>query len=204
MRVLGLTGGSGSGKGFVSELFALRGVPSIDCDAVSRQVCRKGTPCLAEIASALGNEVLTPDGEYDRATTAGIVFSDREKLDQLNRITHRYILDACRIWLRECEKTGIPFAIIDAPVLYESGFDRECDTVIAVIASEETRIERICRRDGISEEMARLRLSKQKPNSFFRTHADFIIENHCHTEREVLLGKIDEILTILKKTEQKA
>ncbi len=202
MLVLGLTGGSGSGKGFVSSLFSSRGISSIDCDAVLRTVCTKGSPCLLEIASALGSEVLTDDGEYDRAATARIVFSDKNKLAVLNRITHRYILDACRQWLDVQRKNGASIAIIDAPVLYESGFDAECDAVVAVICDTQTRQKRIVARDGISEQMALMRIAKQKDNDFYRAHADFLIENYENTSREALLREIDSILaSLLKKQE---
>ena len=133
MLVLGLTGGSGSGKGYVSRLLANYGIPALDCDLVSRHVCKKGSECLAEIVEALGESVLTEQGDYNRRRVAEIVFSDSEKLQMLNRITHRYILSECRRWLKEQEQHGMAYAIIDAPVLYESGFDAECDRVIAVI-----------------------------------------------------------------------
>ena len=198
MLVLGLTGASGSGKGYIAKLFARCGVPSLDCDAVFRELCTKGSPCLAEIAQALGDEVLTPEGEYDRRTAAGIVFRDSEKLHTLNRITHRHILSACREWLGECREKGLPFAIIDAPVLYESGFDAECDAVVAVVCDTEERIRRIVMRDGISEDRARERILKQKSADFYREHADYLIENNADTSKEELISAVDEILKSLK------
>lgn len=201
MRILGLTGGSGSGKGYVAALFAAQGIPSIDCDAVSRQVCTKGSACLGELAEALGGEVLAPDGSYDRAATARIVFSDRDKLDLLNRITHRYILAECRTRLAQMREAGVEIAIVDAPVLYESGFDAECDAVAAVIAEEQERIRRIVKRDGISEEMARMRISKQHSEAFYRQKADYIIENGVGVTREMLEGQIERIRTALTRRE---
>lgn len=201
MQILGLTGGSGSGKGYVAALFAAQGIPSIDCDEVSRQICTKGSPCLCELAEALGSEVLAADGSYDRAATAKIVFSDRDKLNLLNRITHRYILAECRTRLTRLREEGIEIAIVDAPVLYESGFDSECDAVAAVIAEERERIRRIVKRDGISEEMARMRISKQHSETFYRQKADYIIENGIGVTREMLEKQIERIRTDLARRE---
>ncbi len=194
MLVLGLTGGSGCGKGYVSALFEKRGVRSLDTDMVSRQICVKGSVCLAEVVQALGDAVLTPDGDYDRKATGKIVFADKEKLDILSRITHRHILAACRAWLEEERKQGAKVAIIDAPVLYESGFDAECDYVVAVLAEDDTRTWRIMKRDGIDEDAARLRIMRQKDNDFFRAHADFIIENDASATKEGLMGAVDAVL----------
>ncbi len=177
MKVIGLTGGSGAGKGYVCALFALYGIPSLDTDRVSRQVTEPGQPCLNELTEAFGNGILRRDGSLDRQGLGKIVFADSEKLATLNAITHRYILAECRRWLEERREEGCFAAIIDAPVLYESGFDEECDLVIAVLAPAEVRISRIVARDGITEGQAKTRIEAQKDDAFFYTYADHIIIN---------------------------
>lgn len=201
MIVIGLTGGSGVGKGFVSELFLQRGIPALDTDKVSRAVCEKGSPCLNDLVSVFGEEILLPDGSYHRKKMGEIVYSDPAKRAVLNEISHRYILAACRDWLAEKEKDGCPAAIIDAPLLYESGFDKECDVIVAVSASRETRISRITERDGISREVAQKRIDTQLDTAFYLLNGAYIIYNQKNTSREALLSVIDGILTKIGVTD---
>ena len=197
MVVIGLTGGSGVGKGFVSGLFLQRGIPALDTDKVSRTVCEKGSPCLNELVSVFGEEILLPDGSYHRKKMGEIVYSDPAKRAVLNEISHRYILAACRQWLAEKEKEGFEAAIIDAPLLYESGFDKECDVIVAVAASRETRIARITGRDGISEETAGKRIDAQLDTAFYLLNGAYMIYNQKNTTREALLSDIDRILNAI-------
>lgn len=201
MIVIGLTGGSGVGKGFVSELFLQRGIPALDTDRVSRAVCEKGSPCLNELVSVFGEEILMPDGSYHRKKMGEIVYSDPAKRAVLNEISHRYILSACRDWLVEKEKEGFPAAIIDAPLLYESGFDKECGVIVAVSASRETRISRITERDGISRETAEKRIDTQLDTAFYLLNGAYMIYNQKNTSREALLSVIDDILVKIGVTD---
>jgi dephospho-CoA kinase len=204
MITIGLTGGSGSGKGYISSLFAAAGVPVLDTDAVSRLVCMPGSDCLAELAERFGSSILLPDGSLDRRRLASLAFADSESTAALNAITHRHILAYCRRWLDMLRVDGAPAAIIDAPQLYESGFDAECDAVIAVVADCELRISRILARDGITREQAEQRLSRQHDDGFFRAHADFIIENNYdagHPDNGALQQRVYEILSALGLTE---
>lgn len=200
MIVIGLTGGSGSGKGYVSSLFAAAGVPSLDTDMVSRLVCMSGSDCVRELAERFGGGILRPDGSLDRAALAALAFADEASTAALNGITHRHILAYCRRWLDRLRADGAPAAIIDAPQLFESGFDAECDTVVAVVADEDLRLKRILSRDGISSEQARLRLSRQHGCDFYRAHADYIIENNYDSERPdngALAGQVAAVLRSL-------
>ena len=130
----------------------------LDTDRVSRLVCEVGQPCLGALAEQFGNGILLPDGSLDRAGLAALVFGEpdpvkkAEKLSALNRITHHYILEYARDWLCEQKADGYTAACIDAPQLFESGFDAECSFIIGVTAECETRIARIIARDGITRE----------------------------------------------------
>ncbi len=197
MLIIGLTGGSGCGKGYVSNMFALRGIRALDTDAVSKQICVKGSQCLAEVVAALGEGVLTAQGDYDRAATGRMVFADAQKLAVLSKITHKHILAHARAWLDAERERGARMAIIDAPVLYESGFDAECDVVVAVVADTGTRVARITARDGIDEDAARLRIARQKDTAFYLAHADYIIENGCDATKEGLMQRVDTVLSAL-------
>ena len=180
MLVLGLTGPTGAGKGAVSALFAqLYGVPAIDTDAVYHQLLTPPSACLNELVTAFGASILNPDGTLNRPALSAIVFSDptREKQTHLNHITHKYVLDRSREMLSDYRRTGMRAALVDAPLLYESGFDAECDAVIAVLAPREVRKERIIKRDGLSEERAVARLNMQKSDQFYTDKTDFVVIN---------------------------
>lgn len=199
-QVLALTGGSGAGKGVVSEILQTFGIPVLDTDKVSRIVYEAGQPCLAALTDAFGTEILTQDGCLDRAALAALVFGEqnpeqrKEKLSRLNAISHRYILDYSRSWLTAQKKAGFPAACIDAPQLFESGFDRESDYIIGVTADREIRIRRIIARDGISRERAEQRLAAQHDDAFFDAHCDTVLVNNG--ERAALIPKVREILAL--------
>lgn len=185
MLVIGLTGPSGSGKGALGKAFAKRGVPSLDTDAVYHELVDRPTACVKELAKAFGDFILDENGALCRAALASYVFcgtdEQKDRLTVLNTITHKYVLDACRAWLDAQKKKGYKAAIIDAPLLYESGFDQECDTVIAVLAPTEVRLARIMLRDSLSAEKARARILAQPNDDFYRSRADFIVSNDKDT-----------------------
>lgn len=182
--VLGLTGGSGAGKGAVSAILSENGIPTLDTDRVSRLVCEVGQPCLTALAEQFGNHILLSDGSLDRAGLAALVFGESdddkkaEKLAALNRISHHYILEYARDWLAEQKEHGHTAACIDAPQLFESGFDAECSCILGVTAETETRITRILTRDGITREKAFQRIASQHDDAFFAAHCDLMIENN--------------------------
>ena len=180
MKVLGLTGPTGAGKGAVSALFWKHyGVPAIDTDQVYHALLVPPSVCLDELVSAFGSEILTSDGYLDRPALSKIVFSDpsRKKQLLLNRITHKFVLDRTSELVEEYRSTDVPAVLVDAPLLYESGYDAKCDAVIAVIASETIRKQRIMARDQLSEERADARLNMQKPNAFYTSRSQYIVVN---------------------------
>lgn len=177
MLVIGLTGGTGSGKGCVGQCFLSYGISTIDTDVVSREVCQKGSICLSELTSHFGECILNDDRTLNRKKLAEIAFSDSNKHRVLNSITHKHILDNVRKWLKQREASGDIAAIVDAPLLYESGFDKECDIVIAVTAPKEIRIERLRQRDSITDDEIFARMSNQKDDPFYAENADYVICN---------------------------
>lgn len=181
MKILGLTGPSGSGKAVVGAAFSSRGIPVLDTDAVYHGWIDTKSACTEELKNAFGENILREDGSVDRRRLAAIVFADDgnkdARLQTLNRITHRYVLESCQKWLHEQKKSGRRAAVIDAPLLIEAELHKKCDAVIAVLAPKEVRLARILLRDGISKEAAEARISSQKPDSFYRAHADFVFMN---------------------------
>lgn len=196
MEIWGITGKSGSGKGYVSALLQVYGIPVVDTDAIVHRLYRENTACIDELETAFG-ELKTASGEVDRKKLAQIVFSDKHKLTVLNHIVHRYVKDEITRICDQYEKKGTTAILIDAPQLFEAHLEEVCDLVIAVTAPEALRIERICLRDGISEARAKERLANQLDDDFFKAHADFIIENGG-ADGEDLNGQIQLLINRLK------
>ena len=200
MFIIGLCGGSGSGKGKVSELFLSLGVPSIDTDKVYHELCSYTSPCLCEIASEFGEDIID-NGALSRKKLSKIVFSDRDKLAKLNKIAHKHILAKTREMLAIYSNEGAEYAIVDAPLLFESGFDKECNFTLAVIADDETRAKRIMVRDGISYEDAKLRISKQISNSDLLLMCDYNIENNG--DIDALSDEVERLFEIIKNKNER-
>lgn len=205
LTVIGLTGGSGAGKGEISLCFMSNGVRALDTDKVSRLVSAPGKPCLRELCECFGEKILREDGTLDRKVLGGIVFGENDenvknqKLADLNRITHKHIIVEINDWLGRRAASGDTVAVVDAPQLFESGFDKHCDFIVGVIAEKDVRIRRIMARDGITSESAEARISSQKSDDFFIENCDFIVYNN---------GGIDaleqQVANILKKIGKRA
>lgn len=187
MVIIGLTGGSGSGKTTLCEILAQRGVYIINADEVSRRVQAKGMPALGEIREAFGNEVFEADGALNRKKLGEIVFTDKDKLRILNKITHKYITEEIE---RELKTVKEDIVILDAPALIESGAMKMCDTVIALVADRELRAERIMARDGLTREQAQARIAAQRTDASYTQYADMVVDNSGDEALEVLADDI--------------
>ncbi|MBE6985023.1 MAG: aminopeptidase [Ruminococcaceae bacterium] len=175
MTVLGITGGSGSGKTTLLKAAERFGARIIDCDQLYHELLETDTQMLSEIRSHFPASFI--DGSFDRKALGSIVFADDEKLKLLNQITHHHVA-------KEVEKIlqNASFAAIDAIGLFESGLDQKCDLTVAVTANEETRIERLILRDGISREYALSRIRAQKKDSEYSTLATHTLSSDCSKE----------------------
>ena len=176
MKILGLTGGSGTGKSAACTAFARLGCGVIDADATYRTLCETGEPMLKEIQNVFG-DVFSTDRKLDRKKLGAIVFADAQKLQQLNAITHPYIRQAARDAFAAYSKRGCLLCIYDAPVLFEGQMETLCDKTCAVLAARNTRIARIVARDAITEEYAALRIDAQKDDAFYRERCDYVVQN---------------------------
>ena len=199
MTVVGLCGGSGSGKGTLCDVFREFGVPSIDTDAVYHDLTSHSSDCLSDLVAEFGEEIIS-DGALDRKVLAGIVFGDSsgERLKRLNTIAHAHILAKTREIIDKHGSDGHNMVIVDAPLLFESGFDRECDIVISVFADRKTRIKRIMKRDNMTYSDAERRLNSQKPDEWISAHSDIIITNNgdiqsLHGEVSLVINYINTV-----------
>ena len=144
MKIIGLTGGSGTGKGTVAARMRALGAGWVDADAVYRTLCAENREMLSALDTAFGG-VTDANGVLDRPKLAKIVFSDPAKLQQLNEITTPYIRKASLDAIHA--QSACPIVLYDAPTLFEAGADDFCDKIIAVLAPHDTRVAQIIGRD---------------------------------------------------------
>ncbi len=183
MLIIGLTGPSGSGKTTLCKLVCNEKIHSINADEVYHSLLVPPSDCLDEIVSAFGASVLNTDKTLDRKALSAIVFGDGsgEKLSRLNSISHKYVKDEFRVILANKKAEGVCAVIIDAPTLFESGFDKECDITVSLLADRRVRGERIIARDDLTPERAEARISAQHTDDFFIKNSDHIIYNNGQT-----------------------
>jgi len=187
---IGLTGVSGSGKSFVTKIFAKYGVSSINSDAIVHELYNTKNPCTEALVRLFGEGILKSDHSVDRKELASIVFASQEKLLLLNQTVHPFVIEKIKKVVKEKETQGAQAFLIEAPQLFESGLQEFCDYVVSVIADHQIRVERLISRDGIIKEMAEKRISNQYGDSFFREHSDFCIENNGSDDLEKQVSAI--------------
>ncbi len=181
MYLIGLTGGIASGKSVVSERLAQRGAVLIDADVLAKEVVNPGTPGLAEIVSEFGQEILREDGSLDRAALGALIFSDPQKREKLNAITHPKIWRRTRQLIAEAEERD-PEAVVvyDVPLLAEAAGKRDLafDLVVVVHADIGTRIQRMVELRGLKRDEALHRLNSQASDTERLAIADVVIDNN--------------------------
>lgn len=175
MLKVGLTGGIGAGKSEVSRLLVEHGAVLIDADRIAREVVAPGTPGLAAVVEAFGEDVLTADGSLDRPKLGSVVFADPAKLAVLNSIVHPLVGARSR----ELEEAAAADAVVihDVPLLTENNLAPLYDLVIVVDASPETQLDRLVRLRGMTEKDARARMAAQAAREQRREIADIVIDN---------------------------
>lgn len=182
MIVVGLTGQTGAGKTTASEAAASLGFPVIHADAVAREALSPGSDCLKRVAEAFGEDIIDENGACRRQVLARRAFADREHTELLNRLTHPWIRSRIREYIEQHRSEYDDMVVLDASQLFESGGEEDCDVIVSVTAPKEVRLQRICRRDGISEEAARQRMSAQHDEAFFRERSQFLLDGSLPME----------------------
>jgi dephospho-CoA kinase len=193
-----LTGGIATGKSYVLDRLRARGVACLDADALVHGIEAAGTEATAAIAARFGSDVLAADGSVNRAKLGPIVFADPAARRELEAIVHPAVYRAIAAGLRAFELLGdYSFAVVDVPLLYESGGEKAFDRVIATVCSLEQQISRLVAR-GLTEDAARQRLAAQWPTEKKAARADFVIATDGtfdDTDRQV-----DAILAALSES----
>ena len=199
MKVIGLTGGIGTGKSTVSAYLSKQGIPIIDADKIAREIVAVGEPALREIAAAFGHGILNTDGSLNRKALSSIVFNQPKEMQKLESITRNRIitvienrLEAMRDDENMADYSDVQMAVIDAPLLFESGLNRLCDEVWVIDAEREVRIKRAIERDNSNREEIVARINSQIDADEALAKADRIINNSGTLA--ALYKQIDNIL----------
>jgi len=198
MLKIGLTGGIGSGKSVVAQIFEVLHVPVYDADSSAKRLMNENSDIRQQIIQNFGHNCYT-GSSLNRSYLASIVFADRRKLDLLNRIVHPVTVADAHSWFHY---QHAPYAVKEAALLFESGSAEGLDYVIGVTAPRAIRIHRVMQRDGIGAEQVSERMSHQLEDSLKMKLCDFIVYND---EKQLIIPQVLEIhrqLTILSRKEK--
>ena len=171
---IGITGGIGSGKSTVCRILEEHGAAIYDSDANAKRLMNEDAELRRQLTAEFGEKCFN-EGGLDRAYLASIVFSDAERLQRLNEIVHPAVRADFRKWCGEHEERD--YVILESAILFDAGFDSETDKTLAVVAPQSLRIERVCKRDGMSREDVEKRIAQQMSDDELQARADYTIAN---------------------------
>jgi len=192
-RIIGLTGGIGSGKSTVASYIASKGIPVYIADEEAKKLM-DSKQISTKIQAVFSENVLTLEGKLDRKKIATIVFNSPEKLSKLNAIVHPEVKKHFTNWLKLHKNA--PFIIKEVAILFETGGNLSCDNVILVTAPEEIRIQRAMKRDNVDRDSVLRRIQNQLPEEEKISKSDFVVNN---IDLQNTFIEIDQILKILAK-----
>jgi len=191
MKVIGLTGGIGSGKSTVSGFLAQLGAVIIDADRVGHEVLSTDFQVRRELLAIFGWQVITPSGEVNRKKLGEIVFSHPESLPRLNQVMHPRMYDMVKAQLEEYRRQGVAGVVLEAPLLIEADWTSLVDEVWVTVASQATVLKRLKEKFGLSEPEALARIGCQLASEERVKHADVIIDTDCDLDE--LKAKVKEL-----------
>ena len=173
-KIIGLTGGIGSGKSTVASYFASKGIPVYIADEVAKKIMNRKS-VISEVSSIFSENILDDKMKLDRKKIASIVFNNQEKLKELNAIIHPKVKTHFVNWLKRHKNYS--FIIKEVAILFETGGNKDCDAVILVTAPEKLRIQRTIDRDNTDELSVRERIKNQLSDEIKKKSSNFIINN---------------------------
>jgi len=179
MKVIGLTGGIGSGKSTVAKYLEELGAYVLDADKLGHEVFQPDTPAWRDVVDAFGKDIVKPDGEIDRTKLGKMVFGKPGELEKLNRVLHSHITELAQNKLEQLKRRGAGVVVLEAIRLIEGGWRPLVDEVWVTVASEVSILKRLKKRSGYSEEESLSRIRSQTSVADRKKHADVVIDTDC-------------------------
>lgn len=193
MKKIGITGGIGCGKSYVSRLLAEQGIPVFDCDSQAKELTLHHPQIRKGLIELLGEEVYQGDA-LNKSLMISYLFASKANAARINAIVHPCVREAFREWTSRCQAQGHAWVAMESAILYESGFDDEVDFVVAVHAPLDVRCQRVVLRDGVSVDAVKKRISAQMSDDEKCQKADFVIENDGKLSLSDQLAKLFSLL----------
>ena len=199
--VIGLTGGIASGKGTAAQMFAAKGIMTVDADDVSRRISHEDSEVTAKIIKHFGNSIVAAEGKVNRAALREIVFNDVKALKWLEGLLHPLIREELVQQLAKCAKyakrdaSSCLYCLLVSPLLLETSQHQLCNKIIVMDINQETQIKRACSRDNMDEKLAEQIINSQMPQQEKRNKADYLLDNnqdkqHLATQVDILHQKL--------------
>ena len=192
IKVLGITGGIGSGKSAVLRYISTKkGTYIVEADALAKSLMSCGTDLYKDIVDAFGNDILCEDGSFDREKFGKIVFADSEKLKKLNSLVHPSVKNHIKGLIKEAKEgtllnsrdEKISLFVIEASLLIEDGYKKICDKICYIYADRDIRIERLRDGRGYSKEKSISVMNSQKSDDFYKDNTEYLVDNSGDLER---------------------
>lgn len=190
-KIIGLTGGIGSGKSSIAKHIESLGVPVYIADTEAKKILDTDT-VIAQVVALFGNDILE-NGRIDKKKIAALVFQDPEKLKNYNNIIHPEVYLHFKNWVKQHNDS--PLVLKEAAILFESGSYKDCDKIILVTAPKEYRIERVMKRDAVTREAVEQRMTHQWEDERKKALSDYVIEN---IDLEKAKQSAEYIITLLR------
>lgn len=200
MKIIGLTGGIGSGKSTVARSLQKHGFPIVDADLIAREIVEPGQPALAELAKEFGEDILNAEGSLDRGLLASRAFTTKDTTQRLNDITHPRINQRTQELFDEARENGAEAVIYDMPLLIDKGLHKDMDATIVVHAAEHVRLERLTTKRGLDVDDVRRRINAQIDDETRKQHADILLDNNGTEEdlTQQIAQAVDKIKQLTK------
>lgn len=193
--IIGLTGGIGTGKSFISKGLADMGYEVYESDVAAQRLIHDNLCVRSQIELLFGSDIFVND-QYDKRRVASLVFNNPELLDKLNQIVHPAVAYDLREWANGAKGEVV---FVESAILFESGFNKLCKAVVCVSAPDEVRVERVLERDKTSREAVEKRMHSQAEQEWIREQSDLVVENDGTVSVEVLCEQIREFVERLKE-----
>lgn len=191
MKIIGITGSSGAGKSSVCKMIKkIRKAEIIDADEIVKELQDNKTIYYEKIVETFGKDILLDNGCINRKKLANIIFSNLVEKEKLDKLTFKYVVEEIKNRVGLLKSKDLNYIVVDAPTLIEAGMLDMFDIIVIVKSKENNKIDRICRRDGITVNEAQKRLSSQKSDEFYEAYANFVISN----DDENIENKVTDVL----------